>query len=988
MAMATFECKNCGASLEVEPGATVVTCDYCHSTQTLPRLDDGKRAGMFRRGNELRRAYEFDRAADLFGRVLDEDAGDAEAYWSLALCRYGVVYVEDPRTRDMVPTVNRMQAKSITADADYRQALECAGAAQRDVIESQAAQIADIQRGISEVAAKDEPYDVFICYKDSDAAGGRTEDSVIAGDIYDALRKDGLRVFYSRETLKGMLGSAFEPHIFAALHSARVMVAVGTCREHFESPWVRNEWSRYLALCDEDRDLTFVPAFKGMSAGELPAEFRSIQGQDLSGLGGMQDLIRYVEGRFEMPERRASYGGSIFHGSASVPPRSGSRNSHRREPEPAPAGSLASVESLTQRMDIFIEDGDFEEAIDYANRVLDADPKNVDAYMGLALCDEEVNSREEFYALEEGALDNDNFAKAVRYSKEGSEVRRAHDELVELTRKKAYKIVLDSKVISDDEVNRFFNENKSSLEIFERGWDAALKNATSSDYYSFNTKQRYPGYPGVVCASREAAKHQLESAALQEAALLYALAGEGDKSTRYSGESKRLANKAREEDANAWTRKVAYVDALLLLVRMQKTIQGECREYSALKEQLSSYGELLVACKVLSSDTSDEKMEKNARLKRSLTGIIAVSPDRLARYRDADMQLSEELASAKSSFEARDIWFGEATRKAMGDARDAVSACLAEAVDSPMLRGMDARNGAVFDPSVDGEMLVDLAVSAGDWASENQTRVGQLETEKKDLSARLEALEKDNAPLVKIANMKQQGAAYAKKTLGTKSGILRLVAMVVVVVILFKLGSCVFGAFGGSVGSSDSVKVDCTSDASIQEWLSGCDSDDDGTVTAEELEKANVRQIALDEVADDSALRAISGLPIKQDLVVGDISSPSFDGSNLSGMTSLGASFCEANSIDLTSCAKLETINLGINTDDLGTFNASGLNMLEYVQLSSKGGQRTVQKVDLHGCKSLRSFTTDLHIKELDIRGCDDLDVSYIDDADIDKIIK
>ena len=975
-------------NLEVEPGATVATCDYCHSTQTLPRLDDGKRAGLFKRGNELRRAYEFDRAAELFGKVLDEDAGDAEAYWSLALCRYGVVYVEDPRTHDMVPTVNRMQTKGITADTDYRQALECAGAAQREVLKGQAAQIAEIQRGISEVAAKDEPYDVFICYKDSDASGGRTDDSLIAGEIYDTLRRDGLRVFYSRESLKGMLGSAFEPHIFAALHSARVMVAVGTSKEHLESPWVRNEWSRYLALCDEDRGLTFVPAFKGMSAGELPAEFGSIQGQDLEALGGMQDLIRYIEGRFEVPERSTSYRGAAARGSASVPPRDGSRGSRRREPEPVPAASLASVESLTQRMDIFIEDRDFEEAIDYANRVLDADPKNVDAYMGLALCDEEVNSREEFYALEEGALDNDNFAKAVRYSKEGSEVRHAHDELVELTRKKAYKIVLDSKVISDDEVNRFFNENKSSLGIFESGWDAALKDAVSSDYYSFNTKQRYPGYPGVVCASREAAKHQLESAALQEAALLYALAGEDDKSTRYSGESTRLANKAREEDANAWTRKVAYVDAFLLLVRMQKTIQGECQEYKKIKDQLSGYGEAVTACKVYSSDASEKVVEKDAQLKRSLAGVKNVHPDRLAMYRDKDAQLSQDLANAKSSFEARDIWFGEATRKAMGDARDAVSACLAETVDSPMLGGMDARNGAAFDPSVDGEMLIDLAVSAGDWLGGHRDRMGQIEIEKNDLRARLEALEKENAPFVKKANLKQQGAAYAKKTFGTKSGILRLVAIAVVGIIVFNLGSCVFGAFGGSGGSSDSVKVDCTSDASIQEWLSGCDSDDDGTVTAEELEKANVRQIALDEVADDSALRAISGLPIKQDLVVGDISSPSFDGRNLSGMTSLGASFCEATSIDLTACAKLETINLGINTDDLDTFNASGLNMLEYVELSSKGGERTVQKVDLHGCKSLRSFTTSLHIKELDIRGCDDLDVSYIDDADIDKIIK
>ncbi len=766
MAMATFECKNCGASLEVEPGATVVTCDYCHSTQTLPRLDDGKRAGMFRRGNELRRAYEFDRAADLFGRVLDEDAGDAEAYWSLALCRYGVVYVEDPRTRDMVPTVNRMQAKSITADADYRQALECAGAAQRDVIESQAAQIADIQRGISEVAAKDEPYDVFICYKDSDAAGGRTEDSVIAGDIYDALRKDGLRVFYSRETLKGMLGSAFEPHIFAALHSARVMVAVGTCREHFESPWVRNEWSRYLALCDEDRDLTFVPAFKGMSAGELPAEFRSIQGQDLSGLGGMQDLIRYIEGRFEAPERSASYRGAAVRGTASVPPRGGSRGSHRREPEPVPAASLASVESLTQRMDIFIEDGDFEEAIDYANRVLDADPKNVDAYMGLALCDEEVSSREEFYALEEGALDNDNFAKAVRYSKEGSEVRRAHDELVELTRRKAYKIVLDSKVISDDEVVDYFDRFDTLMGIFERDLGAAIQNAASEIEPFGGIELDYPAYEGFVCAGREAAKIHVQSTALDEASYLYGLSGDADKAVRCSEESKKLTNTAMQEDINAWKLKVAYVNALLRLGVVLKLIKEEDRVFQSFRDQLSNYGKALADCRVSSTDASEAVLEKRRDLQWSLSFVSSLSFESLAAYKDADSQMSEYLANAKSTLETCDIWFGETACRAMGDARDALLARLVEIADLPMPRGMDARNGAAFDPSVDGEILIDLAVSASDWLGGHQARVDQLETVKKDLRAGLEALEKDNEPLVKKAGRKQQGATFVKQGVG------------------------------------------------------------------------------------------------------------------------------------------------------------------------------------------------------------------------------
>ena len=35
--MTAFKCKMCGAPLEVEQGATSVTCDYCRTQQTLPR---------------------------------------------------------------------------------------------------------------------------------------------------------------------------------------------------------------------------------------------------------------------------------------------------------------------------------------------------------------------------------------------------------------------------------------------------------------------------------------------------------------------------------------------------------------------------------------------------------------------------------------------------------------------------------------------------------------------------------------------------------------------------------------------------------------------------------------------------------------------------------------------------------------------------------------------------------------------------------------
>ncbi|MBQ1685574.1 MAG: hypothetical protein II072_08705, partial [Clostridia bacterium] len=111
--MAAFKCKMCGGDLIIEQGSTVAECEYCGSKQTLPKLDDDRRANLYDRANHFRRNNEFDKAAGIYEQILNEDTTDAEAYWSLVLCRYGIEYVEDPATRKRVPTVNRAQFTSI-----------------------------------------------------------------------------------------------------------------------------------------------------------------------------------------------------------------------------------------------------------------------------------------------------------------------------------------------------------------------------------------------------------------------------------------------------------------------------------------------------------------------------------------------------------------------------------------------------------------------------------------------------------------------------------------------------------------------------------------------------------------------------------------------------------------------------------------------------------------------------------------------------------
>ncbi len=291
-----FKCKYCGGELNAVDGLkSVGKCKYCGSKQTLPKLENEKRANLFERANHLRRNNEFDKAEALYEQLLNEDLSDPEAYWSLVLCRYGIEYVEDKRSGERLPTVNRMQMVSILADEDYKSAIANADDEQRALYEEEAKLINEIQKGILEIARKEEPFDIFICYKETDADGKRSRDSILAQDLYHELTRDGYKVFFARVTLQGKLGSAYEPYIFSALNSAKVMVVLGTRKEHFEAVWVRNEWSRFLGQIKKGERKVLIPAYRDMDAYDLPVEFSNLQALDMSRLGFLQELVEGVE---------------------------------------------------------------------------------------------------------------------------------------------------------------------------------------------------------------------------------------------------------------------------------------------------------------------------------------------------------------------------------------------------------------------------------------------------------------------------------------------------------------------------------------------------------------------------------------------------------------------------------------------------------------------------------------------------------------------
>ena len=124
--MYVFKCKMCGGSLEIKAGETVCECEYCGTKQTVPAADNEKKMNLFNRANRLRFNNEFDKAAGIYESIITDFPEEAEAYWGLVLCKYGIEYVDDPATGKKIPTCHRSSFESVFEDNNFDLVMEYA----------------------------------------------------------------------------------------------------------------------------------------------------------------------------------------------------------------------------------------------------------------------------------------------------------------------------------------------------------------------------------------------------------------------------------------------------------------------------------------------------------------------------------------------------------------------------------------------------------------------------------------------------------------------------------------------------------------------------------------------------------------------------------------------------------------------------------------------------------------------------------------------
>ena len=125
----------------------------------------------------------------------------------------------------------------------------------------------------------------------------------------------------------------------------------------------------------------------------MPEEFSHLQAQDMSKLGFMQDLIRGIK--------------------KILSPTTPSQNKSNIE---TPIQVSTNSSPVLKRAFMFLSDGAWDKAYEYCEKVLDADPENSKAYVGLLLADLKIKTEDELVDSSKQFTDNDNFKKAVQFS--------------------------------------------------------------------------------------------------------------------------------------------------------------------------------------------------------------------------------------------------------------------------------------------------------------------------------------------------------------------------------------------------------------------------------------------------------------------------------------------------------------------------------------------------------------------------------------------
>ena len=287
-------CNICGANYEYRNGRW--KCPACGAYKA-EELSNEEFTLLSNAAQKLR-VQEFGVAEELYADIINKYPEQHEAYWGYVCAKYGIKYEVDFDGRK-IPTCCYTTIESFIDDADYKKAVKYAPSEVATWYKLQADYIERVRTTWIEKAKNEAPYDIFISYKDSDIENGieRTEDSYNALELYNHLARQGYNVFYSKESLRDKVGEKYEPYIYHALQTAKVMIVYSSSVDYVNSTWVKNEWHRYIKQISrgEKKEGSLLVVCDGFSPNELPTILSSKQCLDGKSKNLYIDIDEYLK---------------------------------------------------------------------------------------------------------------------------------------------------------------------------------------------------------------------------------------------------------------------------------------------------------------------------------------------------------------------------------------------------------------------------------------------------------------------------------------------------------------------------------------------------------------------------------------------------------------------------------------------------------------------------------------------------------------------
>lgn len=381
--MVVYKCKECGGEIEPQENG-LGKCLYCGAVQTLPKEKDDKIQNLLNRANDFRLNCDFDRAIFEYEEVLKLSESEPEAHWGLFLSKYGVEYVKDNMTFTYKPTLHRISSVSVFDDVDYQATIKYADSISATQYKKDAENIETVMKELLLLSANQKPYDVFLSYKElDDTTRQRTDDSYLAHDLYNELTAQGYKVFFAPKSLGVGL---YEPKIYSAIISSKVMIVLGTQVKYFDAVWVKNEWSRFAELIDNGEQKVLVPVFKNMEAGQLPNRLAKYQAYDMANISFLPSLLNVIS-QYVNKQSQVKFN-----------------------------KDASAEEAYLERGFLALEDKNFSQAESFFENVLNLNPHNSQAYFGKLMVEMRISKQEQILTSSIPLKEYANFEKAVRFA--------------------------------------------------------------------------------------------------------------------------------------------------------------------------------------------------------------------------------------------------------------------------------------------------------------------------------------------------------------------------------------------------------------------------------------------------------------------------------------------------------------------------------------------------------------------------------------------